>query len=138
MAQQLSTYQLYGKFVPTYFKREPNEVLNLLREDEIADVVKAGRMRTAVYVSRNLLAVEARGDLLQLPDWLRVAFVAEESPAVPRECDRLTPELWEVIRDKTFAVLDGDAPADTKAALEWRLGVLYRLGSWYGAILPGQ
>jgi hypothetical protein len=113
MARFVSTYDVYGRFVETYTKHAADTVILLGNADERAAARAAGRLRRLAYVSRSLLVAIAEGDWLHADEWIRVRFVADESPAYPVEADRLTPTLYRTI-DK--AVRDCLASPATDAA----------------------
>jgi hypothetical protein len=99
----------------------------------------AGRERVVVYIARPLLAVAARGDLWHLPEWIRCRFIDAEGDGAPaHECERLTPELFEVICEKAGKAIAGNLAADVKEQIAERLAEVRRLGLQYGAVLPGQ
>ena len=57
----------------------------------------------AVYVARNMLAVEVVGIAWDMPETITVKFPLVESPAVYHEAFRLTDELFEKIVAKCAA-----------------------------------
>lgn len=151
-----STYDLYGRFVPTYHKlANASGVVGVAAPPIVlqmpytfgsggtpGDYLRPlpGDLRHGVYVAKNLLSVVvAYHQIDSPPEWIRCVFNGEEWPAVPREAYRLTPELWEVIRDRAFAMIDAREPdPDTAAIAERRLEWLWTIGRQYGAILLGQ
>jgi hypothetical protein len=86
---------------PIYTKATAGAVIAI--EPDIIALADAGRLCHAPYLSKTLLVAEVAGDAIDMPDTVIIRFEAEEHPHPPRECWRLTVNLFETVLQKCVA-----------------------------------